>query len=79
MILSRKSSESRYDVTYKLMKTVKEPEDLLRILGNTDNKNTQMNPFRTSETHVKVYFNYLKVRYYQYQVIEYFDYRPVST
>jgi hypothetical protein len=53
MILSRKSSESRYNVTYDLMKTVKEPEDLLRILGNTDNKNTQMNPFRTSKTHGK--------------------------
>ena len=53
MILSRKSSESRYKVTYDLMKTVKEPEDLLRILGNTDNKNPQMNPFRTSKTHGK--------------------------
>ena len=50
---SRASSENRRAVVEKLMKGVKEPEDMIEALSNLDNKDPQMNPLRKSETHGK--------------------------
>lgn len=51
MVISRKGSESRYDVTHDWMDNVKEPMDLLQALSQQPNKDPQMNPLRTSKTH----------------------------
>lgn len=53
LVSSRKSSESRYDISVLESKKAKTPLGLLRGLSSTPEKNPQMNPFRTSGTHGK--------------------------
>lgn len=49
---SRKSSEVRLEKTQKAIKSIKEPRDMLDCISDsTSDKNPQMNPLRTSETH----------------------------
>ena len=50
---SRKSSESRYEITHRVMNKVKEPLDILRALSQHKEKNLQMNPLRTTTRHGK--------------------------
>lgn len=45
-VLSRKSSDNRYDVALKNVKEATTPEGMLRAISDISNKNPQMNPLR---------------------------------
>lgn len=51
MVKSRESSETRYKIVHDGLKEVKDPIDILKVLSKQPNKNTQMNPLRSSKTH----------------------------
>ena len=48
---SSHTDTARFDIVSKGMDSVKEPEDILRILSQQPNENKQTNPLRTSKTH----------------------------
>lgn len=53
LIAGRKSSESRYEIVHEAMSEVKDPMDMFRVLSLTPKSDSQLNPFRVSESHGK--------------------------
>jgi len=53
MNVSSESSFARREKVLSLIKNAKDPEGLLEVLSNKDDKNEQLNPLRTTERHGK--------------------------